>query len=224
MNLTKLAYLAQVVACFGVVPAMWGIFESSKKAALEEKQTQALLRLTAFPALDGIIQRDRDERRNVERAAIDLRKFAGREAILERFETGRGAYYGIEGLAEAGRHYEYLGVMIRLGYVEFQPIFEVVSFPDDLWDELERSGLLTLIREENWTGDGRPLPDFWVNFEFLRDCYYAARQGKPIPGEEPEPTPWFDLPALLDRFRSGNESAPQPSTAHFSGKTQQPQA
>ncbi len=193
MNLAQMAHLSQLIACIGVIPAMWGIFDATEKARIEEQKSQALLRLTAFPALDGVIQRDREERENIDRATSDLGRLARNGSLSTAFSSGRAAYHGIEGLASVGRHYEYLGVMVRLGYVEFEPIFEVISFPDDLWEEMESSGLLTLIRESNWSGEGKPLPDFWVNFEYLKRCYNAARSGEDLPGHDPAeaaPSSW----------------------------------
>jgi len=134
MNLARLSYVSQIVATVGVIPAVWGIFDSTEKNRMEEQHTQAMLRLTAFPALDGVIQRDRQEREHIETAVAELKRI-GASGIKSAFPTGKTAYYGVKGLADAGRHYEYLGAMIRLGYVEFEPIFEVVSFPDELWEK-----------------------------------------------------------------------------------------
>jgi len=206
MKLQNLSHIAQMIACIGIVPAIWGIFESSRQAQVEEQKTQALLRLTAFPALDGIIRRDRDLREEILEATADLANMKRHDQLRETYQTGRAAYYGTVGLADVGRHYEYLGVMIRLGYVEFRPIFEVVSFPDDLWDAAEESGLLTTIREENWNGPGRPMPDFWKNFEYLRTCYHRARKGLPIPGEEPPPKP-NPFERLLETLTSNQQQA-----------------
>lgn len=189
MKLENFSHLAQVIACVGVVPAIWGLFDSARQAQEEEQKTQALLRLTAFPALDGVIQRDRELRDKISEATAGLENLARTNQLRQTYPTGRAAYLGIPGLADAGRHYEYLGVMIRLGYVEFRPIFEVVSFPDDLWSAAESSGLLQMIREENWGGPGQPMSDFWKNFEYLRTCYQVARQGKPVPVEPPATKP-----------------------------------
>lgn len=184
LPLPQLASVSQIVACFGIIPAAWGIYHSAEQARREEQKTQELLRLTAFPALDGIIQRDRNERNNIEEATNDLLNLARHNQLKSTYQTGRSAYYGTKGLASVGRHYEYLGVMVRLRYVEFEPIFEVISFPDELWEAAEKSGFLKMAREENWSGPEKPLPDFWVNFEYLRNCYMAARKGEPIPGHE----------------------------------------
>jgi hypothetical protein len=73
--------------------------------------------------------------------------------------------------------------MIRLGYVEFEPIFEIVSFPDELWSEMDESGLLKMIRTQNWSAPEHSLPDFWVNFEYLHRCYEATRNGAPLPNQ-----------------------------------------
>ncbi|RFC45579.1 MAG: hypothetical protein DVB23_001940 [Verrucomicrobia bacterium] len=178
MKLAKMSYISQIVATVGVIPAVWGIFDQTEKARMEEQKTQALLRLTAFPALDGVIQRDRAERENVEKAISELKRVRTNGGVKSAFPTGKTAYHGIPGLADAGRHYEYLGVMVRLGYVEFEPIFEVIAFPDALWNEMEASGLLAMIRTESWSTPEEPLPDFWVNFQHLRSLYESARNPK----------------------------------------------
>jgi hypothetical protein len=178
MKLAKMSYISQIVATVGVIPAVWGIFDQTEKARMEEQKTQALLRLTAFPALDGVIQRDRAERENVEKAISELKRLRTNGGVKSAFPTGKTAYHGIPGLADAGRHYEYLGVMVRLGYVEFEPIFEVIAFPDALWNEMETSGLLAMIRTESWSTPEEPLPDFWVNFQHLRSLYESARNPK----------------------------------------------
>lgn len=189
-TLPQLASVTQIVACLGIIPAIWGIFHAAEESHREDQKTQELLRLTAFPALDGVIQRDRAERVNLENAIRVLRLLAKNDQLKATYTTGKSAYYGTKGLADVGRHYEYLGVMIRLRYVEFEPIFEVISFPDELWDAAEQSGFLKMVREENWSGPGKPMKDFWVNFEFLRNCYIAARKGEPIPGlSNPDPEP-----------------------------------
>jgi hypothetical protein len=197
LSIRQLASASQIIACLGIIPAVWGIFHASDEARREEQKTQELLRLTAFPALDGIIQRDRAELENIDEATWDLRNMAKNNQLRSTYSTGKSAYYGTKGLASAGRHYEYLGVMVRLRYVEFEPIFEVISFPDSLWDAAVDSGLLKMVREENWNGTEKPLPDFWVNFEYLRNCYQAARKGEPIPGQQDR----NDQPGLLDRIK-----------------------
>ena len=199
LSLPKVASLSQIVACLGINPAAWGIYHSAEEARREDLKTQELLRLTAFPALDSIIQRDRNERKNITAAVRDLQNLALHDQLKTTYKTGKSAYFGTTGLASAGRHYEYLGVMVRLRYVEFEPIFEVVSFPDELWDAAEQSGFLKMAREENWSAPGKPLPDFWVNFEYLRECYLAARKGEPIPGTH-EPEPGF-IESIVTRFR-----------------------
>lgn len=208
MKLENFSHLAQVIACVGVVPAIWGLFDSARQAQEEEQKTQALLRLTAFPALDGVIQRDRELRDKVSEATAGLENLTRTNQLRQNYPTGRAAYLGIPGLADAGRHYEYLGVMIRLGYVEFRPIFEVVSFPDDLWAAAESSGLLRMIREENWNGPGQSMSDFWRNFEYLRTCYQLARQGKPVPVE-----PAMAKPSPAGGFLERLIAKPVPSPA-----------
>ncbi len=112
---------------------------------------------------------------------------ADKTELLKTHGTGKAIYYGTPGLGEVGRHYEHLGAMLKLGYVDFDLIFEVVSFPDDFWDSTQP--LMTVIRE-NWGGEGKPLPDLWVNFGYLRERYHKQRAINAGQEKEEKSTPW----------------------------------
>lgn len=89
--------------------------------------------------------------------------------------TGRDMYYSGE-LAEfvgIGRMYEDLGALIRLGYGDFDFAYTLLNFPDAFW---EKTVLYRRLIQDNWSGEGRPLPDFWMNFSWLRDEYLKERR------------------------------------------------
>ena len=65
-----------------------------------------------------------------------------------------------------------LGAMIRLGYLDFDLVFEVVTFPDQFWNESEE---LRQFMADNWSGPDQPLSDLWSNFAYLRERYHEER-------------------------------------------------
>lgn len=74
-----------------------------------------------------------------------------------------------------GRHYDEMGTMVRLGYLDFEFLFTLLEFPDDFWIRT-RDYRQTI--QANWGGPGKPLPDFWINFSWLRDRYHKARRAR----------------------------------------------
>lgn len=79
-------------------------------------------------------------------------------------------------IAAVGRHYEELGALVRLDYIRFDVVYEVVPFPDGFWAATKP------IREEaqsNWSidenGKHTGLRDFWKNFEYLKQQYDRQR-------------------------------------------------
>lgn len=167
-----MAYVSQIVACLGVVPAGWGIYQSVEQNRIDEENTSKAMRLAALGHINEMIENDQEAQAQVDKVIEEVRKLPDPETLLQQYGTGSAVYRSIDGLASVGRHYEHLGAMIRLGYVDFDLVFEVITFPDDFWNETEP--VVTMIRE-NWKGPGQPLPDLWKNFRHLRELYYARR-------------------------------------------------
>lgn len=69
-------------------------------------------------------------------------------------------------------HYEQMGALVKLGYVEFPLIYEVIAFPDDYMDAVEP---LRAAIAANWNGLGKPLSDLGSNIAYLRACYQLSR-------------------------------------------------
>lgn len=70
-------------------------------------------------------------------------------------------------------HYEQLGALVKLGYVEFPLIFEIVAYPDDYMDAVEP---LRAAVARHWKGIDKPLPDFGSNIAYLKTCYELSRK------------------------------------------------
>lgn len=172
MSFQKTAYLAQIIACAGIIPGFLGIFYSIEQTRKEEEKTSKAMRLAALGAVNQMIEKDIQQQQKIREVVATLKTLPPPEELLKQKGTGKEIYYGIDGFAQVGRHYEHLGAMLRLGYIDFDLIFEVVAFPDDFWDAAQP--YLTVIRE-NWSGPGKPLPDLWKNFGHLKESYYVQR-------------------------------------------------
>jgi hypothetical protein len=98
--------------------------------------------------------------------------------LLEHFGGKGSEIYGhpcFDQFKQIGRHFDELGAMVRLGYVDFDFLFTLIPFPDDFWnDTLEYRGAI----QTNWDGEGEPLDDFWVNFAWLHDRYQRERRAR----------------------------------------------
>lgn len=73
-------------------------------------------------------------------------------------------------------HYEQMGALVKLQYVEFPLLFEIIAFPDDYMAAVEP---LRRALAQHWKGIDRPLPDFGSNIQFLKSCYELSRRLPP---------------------------------------------
>ena len=98
------------------------------------------------------------------------------EKLFERsHKVGRDMYYSeeLKEFVEIGRLYEDLGALIRLGYCDFDFAYTLLNFPAGFW---EKTVLYRHLIQDNWGGEQKPLPDFWMNFSWLRDEYLKERR------------------------------------------------
>lgn len=99
-------------------------------------------------------------------------------------DAGSGeAFYLSEEMADYAAvhyHYEQLGALVKLGYIEFPLVYEIIAFPDEYMD---RIAPLRQALADNWKGPGKPLSDLGANIQWLRACYEHSRRLPP--GKEP---------------------------------------
>jgi hypothetical protein len=95
--------------------------------------------------------------------------------LIEQKGSCEAAYYSPElaDMREVGRHYERMGTLLRLNYLNFDLLYEVVVFPGDFWSETEE---FRNQARAKWDKSGTPLPDFWKNFEYLKGRYDQRRK------------------------------------------------
>ena len=127
--------------------------ESRRLFAEYEKFTQAEVAFNKAPPLS---------RQEVEQLLIEHR--SGQALYnLERFKDFRA----VKG------YFDSIGTYVRRDYLDFDLVFDMLSFPDTLW---ENSTELRRVIRENWHGPGKPLKDFDTNAEWLYARYKEARK------------------------------------------------
>lgn len=94
---------------------------------------------------------------------------------IDSGDSGEELYYSkdLEAYRKATAHYERLGSVIDLGYLDFDIVFDVIAFPDQFWSKTATTR--NLLRD-NWGGKGQALPDFQSAFRRLCGRYYAERK------------------------------------------------
>ncbi|PTT76906.1 hypothetical protein DBR42_26165 [Pelomonas sp. HMWF004] len=97
--------------------------------------------------------------------------------------SGRSFYLSDEmsDYAAVHYHYEQLGALVKLGYIEFPLVFAIIAYPDEY---MERTASMQKALAANWKGPGRPLNDLGASIHWLQRCYEHSR--KLPPGETPE--------------------------------------
>lgn len=171
--LQKAASFSQVIACVGVIPAFLGVFYNMEQQREENERLSKSMRLAALAAVNDMIENDKAMQPMIQEAIFQAGLLSRDEKeLMKQYSTGKAIYYSIPELSEVGRHYEQIGAMVNLEYIDFDLVFEVITFPDDFWDSTEP--VMAAIRK-NWNGKGKPLPDLWKNFAYLRDRYHRQR-------------------------------------------------
>lgn len=166
-SIAKVADSAKNVAIIvGIVVTMFGLYKGYKELSASARSQK----LSTFGTVKELIKADEEQRVKIH----DV--LAMKESIPELL-----AKYGEVGLfyhskdatpiVSVGRHYEQLGALVRLGYIDFDLVYEIIPFPDEFWDATApiRTGA-----RSNWSR-GKGLPDFWKNFEYLKTLYDNQR-------------------------------------------------
>ncbi|MGC4064841.1 MAG: hypothetical protein QM784_09385 [Polyangiaceae bacterium] len=106
--------------------------------------------------------------------------YCGRNAarlrdFLPRFGNGSVLYFSPEmkEYREIHEFYEDLGLQVREGAVEYELIFELVTFPTDF---VKKTRCLGELIGDNWFGPGEPIVGFNSNSFYLMERYSASRR------------------------------------------------
>ncbi|MDT8998222.1 hypothetical protein RQP53_02915 [Paucibacter sp. APW11] len=89
--------------------------------------------------------------------------------------NGRSVYLSEEmsDYAAVHYHYEQLGALVKLRYIEFPLVFEIIAFPDEY---MEATASAQAALAASWYGPNKPLKDFGANIRWLQRCYQHSRK------------------------------------------------
>ena len=171
----KVARISQAASSLsivvGITVALFGVYNTLQNARLAIRAS----RLSSLTTLNQFVDRDTQIRAQAD-AFLD--KYKTREELaqaLHKYSSNQRAYDSEEfkDLREIGHHYEQIATLVRLGYVDFDLVYNTIPFPDDFWDRT--ADFRREVQTKNWSGDGKALPDFWSNMEYLKGLYEDQR-------------------------------------------------
>jgi hypothetical protein len=143
----------------------------------DSKQANVAARLESLGQVKEFLAADEQVRRRGRAFVKDrLPQLMPRiEQLIREAGNGEDVYLSkdLEDFAAVHYHYEQLGALVKLGYIEFPLIFEIIAFPDDYMKQVQplREALAA-----NWKGMGKPLPDLGGNIDYLKSCYTLSRE------------------------------------------------
>jgi hypothetical protein len=166
-SIAKTADSAKNIAIIvGIAVTLFGLYKGYKELVWSARSQK----LSSFGTVKELIKTDEEERKKIPGILdMDIPELLKKHHYVEHFyDSPEGAE-----IASVGRHYEQLGALVRLGYIDFELVYEVVPFPDEFWEVTApvRDGA-----RSNWSEHEANLPDFWKNFEYLKERYESQRQ------------------------------------------------
>ena len=165
--IAKLADGAKNLAIIaGVAVTIFGLYKGYKELAFSTR-TQ---KLSSFGTVKELIKADEEQRSKINDV---LEMKASIPELIKKYGNVGRFYHSKEAanIASVGRHYEELGTLVRLGYIDFDLVYEIIPFPDEFWEAMAP---IRNQAKSNWS-EGKGLPDFWKNFEYLKNLYDRHR-------------------------------------------------
>jgi hypothetical protein len=167
-QITKTASSISIILGIGV--ALFGAFN-----AMEEMRVAVrTMKLSTLSAHYKYIEDDAKARTEIDHflASYDSDALV---KLIAKYGTGEKAYDSPElsELRDIGHHYELIATLVKLNYVDFDLVYETIPFPDSWWKTTE--AFRTEIQTKNWWSQGKGLPDFWGNLEYLKKRYDKKR-------------------------------------------------
>ncbi len=162
-----------VGVCLGLVQ-IYNIAASQKAAAESQRVAARSAKLAGLSNVNKIIEEDQAIQK-ITQDFLFTQGFNNQKImdVVKEYGSARAAYRSDElaDMRAIGHHYEQLGALVKLDYIDFPLVFEIVPFPDDFWDATE--GFRNEART-HWD-QNRGLDDFWSNFATLKRQYECMR-------------------------------------------------
>lgn len=182
-NLKAIAGIASNIAI--IVGVILSLLQLASFVDDSHRATQSA-KLSALKEIKVFLERDEEVRRMGQRFLQDQLPRM-KETLKAKFAagaTGEAVYLSPEmkDFAAVHYHYEQMGALVKLEYIDFALIFEIIAFPDAYLEAVEP------IRSEvaaNWKGVGQSLPDLGSNILFLKSCYEKSRRDPSKPASCP---------------------------------------
>ena len=94
--------------------------------------------------------------------------------LLAAYQTGERMFYAdeLKDFRTVRDYFEQLGTYVEKDYIDFDLVFEIVTFPDSFWVNTEE---LRKVIADNWSKERGPLSDFSSNMRKLYERYQKAR-------------------------------------------------
>jgi hypothetical protein len=175
-RLTVITRMTTIVTLVSVILGVAIGVQQLSSAVSSAAETLSGLKLQALAQMRDIIDRDaRIHQRIAEYVVFGLdADVAYVRGQIELGHSGEELFYSSEltNYREICGHYQILGAIVELGYLPFDLVFEVVTFPDQFW---RSSHQLRSMIGENWHAPGMPLSDFQRTVGSLSQRYQALR-------------------------------------------------
>jgi hypothetical protein len=133
------------------------------------RQVDLARNANSFNALKSVYDENLQIRKLYDEGVIQANKFLLEIADLEE-NINIKSIYGQEKyneLREIGYHFEFIGTLVRRKIIPFKVIFDIISFPDDLW--LKTNEFRTVMKRSYFR-------DFWENFGYLNSEFQKERK------------------------------------------------
>ncbi len=167
------AIASSLTIIIGVITALFQLTATLNQA----NETMSAIKLQALQQITGILDK------NYETRLMQRRFLHGNLSILvdqakkkvNDGASGEDIYLSddLKEFREIASHYERIGTIIDLKYLNFDVLFDIIPFPDNFWNNTRE---LRFIIRDNWFGVGRPLGDFLGEFSKLCEGYKDARR------------------------------------------------
>ena len=159
--------------------AAWSLFEFAR-AMHERTRFEQVSQLTTYASFGELLKRYHQIEEVTDNFMRQHRKDNwDLPALLEKYGTGASIYYSpeLKDFREIHRFYEELGALIHFDAVDFELVYQLISFPTDF---LESTRPLQVFVRDHWfelrkDPAKRALKDFGCNFEELNRVYERRR-------------------------------------------------
>ena len=186
----QLALAVAIVSALSTLAgAGWSLIEFAK-ATREQARVARISQLTTYASFGELLKRYHVIEKSTDGFMRQHRTPDwDLSALLKQYQTGASVYYSQElsEFRDIHQFYEELGTLIRFNAVDFELVFQVITFPSDFQDTTRQ---LQQFLADHWfelrsDPRSRVLTDFGFNLAELERNYEAHRRGNPVAWTEP---------------------------------------